>query len=44
MDLDYALKRIQSLSGSKFDAIVVSALESAVTTGKLRLSAVEVQV
>src|SRR5215467_10447420 len=44
MDIDYALKRIQSLSGSKFDAIVVSALESAVTTGKLRLSAVEVQV
>ena len=44
MDLDFALKRIQSLTGSKFDAIVVSALESAVTTGKLRLSAVEVQV
>jgi HD-GYP domain-containing protein (c-di-GMP phosphodiesterase class II) len=44
MDLDYALQRIQSLTGSKFDAVVVAALESAVTTSKLRLSAVEVQV
>ena len=44
MDLDFALKRIQSLTGAKFDAVVVGALEAAVTTGKLRLSAVEVQV
>jgi putative nucleotidyltransferase with HDIG domain len=44
MDLDFALKRIQSLTGTKFDAVVVGALESAVTTGRLRLSAVEVQV
>jgi HD-GYP domain-containing protein (c-di-GMP phosphodiesterase class II) len=44
MDIDYALERIRSLTGSKFDAVVVNALESAVTTGKLRLSAVEVQV
>jgi putative nucleotidyltransferase with HDIG domain len=44
MDIDFALKRIQSLSGSKFDAVVVTALESAITTGKLRLNAVEVQV
>src|SRR6516162_6656651 len=42
MELDYALKRIQSLTGAKFDAVVVSALEAAVNGGKLRLSAVEV--
>jgi len=44
MDLDYALSRIRSLSGAKFDAVVVNALESAITAGKLRLSAVEVHV
>ncbi|HUL15516.1 MAG TPA: HD domain-containing phosphohydrolase [Terriglobales bacterium] len=44
MDLEYALGRIKALSGSKFDPIVVTALESAVTNGRLRLSAVEVQV
>src|SRR6266850_1626538 len=35
---------IRALTGSKFDAVVVTALESAVTAGKLRLSAVEVHV
>jgi putative nucleotidyltransferase with HDIG domain len=44
MDLEYALDRIRALTGSKFDAVVVTALESAVTAGKLRLSAVEVHV
>jgi len=44
MDLDFALERIRSLTGTKFDAVVVTALESAVTAGKLRLSAVEVHV
>jgi HD-GYP domain-containing protein (c-di-GMP phosphodiesterase class II) len=44
MDLDFALERIRSLTGTKFDAVVVTALESAVTGGKLRLSAVEVHV
>ena len=44
MDLEYALGRIKALAGSKFDQTVVSALESAVTAGKLRLSAVEVHV
>jgi HD-GYP domain-containing protein (c-di-GMP phosphodiesterase class II) len=44
MDLDFALQRIRSLTGTKFDAVVVTALESAVTGGKLRLSAVEVHV
>jgi putative nucleotidyltransferase with HDIG domain len=44
MDLDYALGRIKALAGSKFDQAVVDALESAVKAGKVRLSAVEVQV
>lgn len=44
MDLEYALGRIKALTGSKFDQTVVNALEAAVTSGKLRLSAVEVHV
>jgi putative nucleotidyltransferase with HDIG domain len=44
MDLEYALGRIKALTGSKFDQAVASALESAVKSGKLRLSAVEVHV
>ena len=44
MDLEYALGRIKALAGSKFDEAIVLALESAVKTGKLRLTAVEVQV
>src|SRR5882672_2372617 len=44
MDLDYALGKIKALSGSKFDTVVVTALEATVMAGKLRLSAVEVQV
>ncbi|HXX15793.1 MAG TPA: HD domain-containing phosphohydrolase [Candidatus Eremiobacteraceae bacterium] len=44
MDLEYALGRIKALTGSKFDQVVVNALESAVRAGKLRLSAVEVHV
>jgi putative nucleotidyltransferase with HDIG domain len=44
MDLDYALDKIKNLASTKFDAVVVNALEAAVTAGKLRLSAVEVQV
>jgi HAMP domain-containing protein len=44
MDLDYALTRIKSLAGAKFDLVIVNALESTVITGKLRLSAVEVHV
>jgi putative nucleotidyltransferase with HDIG domain len=44
MDLDFALGRIKALTGSKFDPVVVNALDSAVTNGRLRLSAVEVQV
>src|SRR5215475_10357936 len=44
MELDYALTKIKALTGSKFDTVVVTALEASVTAGKLRLSAVEVQV
>jgi putative nucleotidyltransferase with HDIG domain len=44
MDLEYALGRIKALAGSKFDETIVSALESAVKAGKLRLTAVEVHV
>jgi putative nucleotidyltransferase with HDIG domain len=44
MDLEYALGKIKALAGSKFDTIVVNALEVAVIAGKIRLSAVEVQV
>lgn len=44
MDIDYALGRIKSLVGNKFDPVIVTALESAINSGKLRLSAVEVQV
>src|SRR6266699_1881903 len=44
MDLDYAMERIRALAGTKFDSVVVNALESAVQHGKLRLSAVEVHV
>lgn len=44
MDLDSALGKIKALAGSKFDTVVVNALDAAVTNGRLRLSAVEVQV
>ena len=44
MDLDYALQRICELSVSKFDARVVAALESAVHSGRLRLTATLVEV
>src|SRR5215469_15608483 len=44
MDLDFAMERIRGLAGTKFDPVVVTALESAVSHGKLRLSAVEVHV
>jgi putative nucleotidyltransferase with HDIG domain len=44
MDLEYALDKIKALTGTKFDAVVVNALDATITAGKLRLSAVEVQV
>ena len=44
MDIEFALNRIKTLTGAKFDQDVVNALEAAIVSGKLRLSAVEVQV
>ncbi len=44
MELESALTRIKALTGAKFDAVIVAALDAAVTNGKLRLTAVEVQV
>jgi HD-GYP domain-containing protein (c-di-GMP phosphodiesterase class II) len=44
MDLEYALDRIRSLATSKFDSKVVAALESAVHSGRLRLTAALVEV
>ena len=44
MDLDYALERIRSLGVTHFDPQIVTALESAVHDGRLRLSAALVEV
>ena len=44
MDVDYALERIRSLAVTKFDANVVAALESAIHSGRLRLTATLVEV
>jgi HD-GYP domain-containing protein (c-di-GMP phosphodiesterase class II) len=44
MDLEFALARIKTLTGTKFDAVIVGALEASITGGKLRLTAIEVQV
>jgi response regulator RpfG family c-di-GMP phosphodiesterase len=44
MDLEFALERIRSLAISKFDPVVVKALESAIADGRLRLTAALVEV
>ena len=44
MDLEFAMNRIRSLAGTKFDAGVIEALDRAVQSGKLRLSATLVEV
>ena len=44
MDLEFALERIRSLAISKFDPDVVAALDSAIASGRLRLSAALVEV
>jgi HD-GYP domain-containing protein (c-di-GMP phosphodiesterase class II) len=44
MDVDYALDRIRSLAVTKFDTRVVTALESAVQSGRIRLTASLVEV
>jgi HD-GYP domain-containing protein (c-di-GMP phosphodiesterase class II) len=44
MDVDFALERIRSLAVTKFDPNVVTALETAIAAGRLRLSATLVEV
>ncbi len=44
MDLDFALNRIRQLTGTRFDQNVVNALDAAIRSGKLRLSATLVEV
>jgi HD-GYP domain-containing protein (c-di-GMP phosphodiesterase class II) len=44
MDLEFAMNRILELANTKFDAAVVDALDRAVRSGKLRLSATLVEV
>src|SRR5271170_4915735 len=44
MDLEYAIERIRSLAISRFDPLVVNALESAIHSGRLRLTATLVEV
>ena len=44
MDLEFALNRIRSLAIVKFDPVVVKALESAISDGRLRLTAALVEV
>jgi len=44
MDLEFAMNSILKLSNTKFDAAVTDALDRAVRTGKLRLSATLVEV
>jgi len=44
MDLDYAIERIRSLAVSRFDPVIVDALEAAIRAGRLRLSATLVEV
>jgi putative nucleotidyltransferase with HDIG domain len=38
MDLEFALKRIRQLTGTKFDPSVTAALESAIGSGKIKLN------
>jgi HD-GYP domain-containing protein (c-di-GMP phosphodiesterase class II) len=44
MDLDFALKRVRELAGTRFDPEIVGAMEHAALTGKLKLSATLVEV
>ena len=41
-DLDFSMSLIRKLAGTKFDPLVVDALEAAVQNGKIRLAPVEV--
>ena len=44
MDLEFAMNKIMALAGTKFDPAVVDALDRAVRAGKLKLTAVLVEV
>ncbi len=44
MELDFALEKIKKLTGTRFDGAVVNALEASIHSGKIRMTAVEVQV
>jgi len=44
MDLEFALKRVRELAGTRFDPSIVSAMEDAAHAGKLKLSATLVEV
>jgi HD-GYP domain-containing protein (c-di-GMP phosphodiesterase class II) len=44
MEQDYALERIRSLAGTKFDPRIVGAIEAAIASGKIRLTATLVEV
>jgi HD-GYP domain-containing protein (c-di-GMP phosphodiesterase class II) len=44
MDIEFAMNRILSLAGTKFDPAVVDALARAIRAGKIRLTAVLVEV
>ena len=44
MDLEFAMNKIRALAGTKFDPAVVNALDRSVLSGKIRLTAVPVEV
>ena len=44
MDIEFAMKRVRELAGTRFDPKIVDALEAAVKAGKLKLSATLVEV
>jgi HD-GYP domain-containing protein (c-di-GMP phosphodiesterase class II) len=43
MDLEFAMNKIRGLAGTKFDPVVVDALDKSVRAGKIRLTAVLVE-
>jgi HD-GYP domain-containing protein (c-di-GMP phosphodiesterase class II) len=44
LDMEFALKRIRELAGTRFDPAIVDAMEAAASSGKLKLSATLVEV
>ncbi len=43
MDVDFAIRRVRQLSGTKFDPLVADALESGVQSGRIHITAVLVE-